>query len=270
MTDAAKYGLSPLTPSQGARLEPKWLVAHRLKWSGSSYVTFHDCPPKRVLLIGDSIAFTLGVGMMNREQNYGIEMANAAILGCAFTTKGELDVSGTWQGQSAGCPTALQGWARDERAIHAQAVVVELGYRDEFDWRISGRVVHLGQPAFDAYVQGQIDHYVQVLGAGRVQILLLSLSVPWAHPPALANGSPAPAATPARHAEINAMLASAARRYPGRVRVLNIDEFISPGNRYQAVVNGKLCRFDGVHFTIYCSDLLQPDVLGTVRTMIGK
>ena len=81
LTDAVEYGLSPLTPSQGARLEPKWLVAHRLKWSGSSYVTFHACPPKRVLLIGDSIAFTLGVGMMNREQNYGIEMANAAILG---------------------------------------------------------------------------------------------------------------------------------------------------------------------------------------------
>lgn len=177
-------------------------------------------------------------------------------------------MSGTWQGQSAGCPTALQGWARDERAIHAQAVVVELGYGDEFDRRISGRVEHLGQPAFDAHVQGQIDRYVQVLGAGRVQILFLS--VPWARPPALADGSPAPAATAARHAQINAMLASAARRYPGRVRVLNIDKFISPGNRYQAVVNGKLCRFDGVHFTIYCSDLLQPDVLGAVRTMIGK
>ena len=231
-------------------------------------LTYHTCSPKRVLLIGDSIAFTIGVGVMDGEQNYGVEMANAAILGCAFTAKGELQVSGTWQAQSQGCPTALERWARDERAHHAQAVVIELGYRDEFDWRIDGRVQHLGQAAFDAYVQRQIDQYIQVLGAGGVKIIFLS--VPWAHPPALANGSPAPAATPARHAEINAMLESAARRHPGHVSVLNIEKVISPGNRYQAMVNGKLCRFDGIHLTIYCSDLLQPDVLSTVRATIAK
>ena len=262
------YGLAPLTPSQGAALEFKWLEAHKLYWSGQGAVTFHTCPPRKVLLVGDSIAFTLGVGVMNGEQNYGVEMANAGILGCAFTTKGELQVSGVWQGQSAGCPNALGQWARDARTIHAQAVVVELGYRDEFDWRIDGRVEHLGQPGFDDYVQGQIDHFVQVLGVGGVKVIFLS--VPWAHPPALPDGSPAPASTAPRHSEINALLESAVHRYPGRASLLNIDKVISPGNQYQGMVNGKLCRFDGIHLTIYCADLLQPDVLSDVRAKIGK
>ncbi len=262
------YGLEPLTPSAGQALEFKWLEAHKLHWSGQGAVTFHTCPPRRVLLVGDSIAFTLGVGVMDGEQNYGVEMANAGILGCAFTTKGQLQVSGVWQGQSAGCPNAVAQWARDERSINAQAVVVELGYRDEFDWRIDGRVEHLGQPSFDAYVEGQIDRYVQVLGAGGVKVILLS--VPWARPPALPDGSPAPASTPARHSQINALLQAAARRYPGRVSVLDIDKVISPGNQYQGMVNGKLCRFDGIHLTIYCADLLQPDVLGAVRARIGS
>ena len=58
------------------------------------------------------------------------------------------------------------------------------------------------------------------------------------------------------------------RRDPAKVRVLNIDRVVSPGNRYQREVNGKLCRFDGIHFAIYCSELVAPDVLSAVRGMI--
>ena len=49
------------------------------------------------MLIGDSLAFSLGLGQMIEEHNYRVEVANAAILGCAFHTGGELNVSGTWE-----------------------------------------------------------------------------------------------------------------------------------------------------------------------------
>jgi hypothetical protein len=267
LTDTKQYGLSPPPAGKAASFEYSALGNHVLSWSGSSVKTFNTCPPKKVLLVGDSLAFTLGLGMLADEQRYGIELADAGVLGCAFTSVGELDVSSVWQGQSAGCPTALQTWAQEEQALHAQAVVVELGYRDQFDWRVNGRVVHLGQAAFEASVQRQIDEYVKVLGRGGTPILFLS--VPWSKPPAQADGSPSPAASPARHKEINALLAAAAKRDPSHVQVLNIDSTVSPGNRYQAKVNGQLCRFDGVHFTLYCSELLEPSVLGTVRKMIG-
>src|SRR5262249_25280599 len=153
------------------------------------------------------------------------------------------------------------------RALHPQAVVVELGYRDQFDWKINGKVVHLGQPAFDAYVQSQIDKLVQVLGAGGTKVLFLS--VPYTHPPDQSDGSPAPPPSPARHAQINTMLEAAAKRHPDSVSVLDIDQTISPGNHYNADVNGQLCRFDGVHFSAYCSGLLEPRVLGEVRKMLG-
>ena len=176
-------------------------------------------------------------------------------------------MAGTWEAQSAGCPNAPQTWASEKRALHAQAVIVELGYRDQFDWKIDGKVVHLGQPAFDAYIQRQIDHLVKVLGAGATKILFLS--VPDTHPPNLPDGSPSPAASPARHRLINSMLEAAARRHPHTVRVLDIDQTISPGGHYDAKVNGQLCRFDGVHFSAYCSGLLEPRVLGEIRKMLG-
>jgi peptidoglycan/LPS O-acetylase OafA/YrhL len=268
LKDNGAYGVAPLTPKQASGFEYSLLAKHRLTWSRTSNVSFTTCPPKRVLLVGDSLAFTLGVGMQSDEQRYGVELADAGILGCAFTTTGQLDVNGAWQGQSAGCPNALKQWAQDERTLRAQAVVVELGYRDQFDWRINGKTERLGQPAFDASVQKQIDQYVKVLGRGGVPVVFLS--VPYTHPPDLPNGSPAPAASPARHAIINSMLRSAARLDPTHVQVLGIDKTVSPGNHYQSKVNGQLCRFDGIHFSIFCSELLQPGVLGAAREAIAK
>ena len=267
LKDTSQYGLAPLPPNHGAQFEYTSLAKHRLKWTGSSRETFHTCPPAKVLLVGDSLAFTLGVGMLPGEERYGVELADAGILGCAFTNQGQLNVSGVWQGQSAGCPDALQTWAREEKMLHAKAVIVELGYLDQFDWRLNGRQMHLGQRAFDAYVQGRINQYVKVLGRGGTKILFLS--VPWSKPPAQPNGSPSPAGSSARHALINSMLEAAARRDPNQVQVLDIDKTVSPGNHYQASVNGEFCRFDGIHFTLYCSELLEPSVLGTVRKLIG-
>ena len=40
------------------------------------------------------------------------------------------------------------------------------------------------------------------------------------------------------------------------------------GGQYQREVNGKLCRFDGIHFSLFCSKLLQPDVLSATRKLI--
>ncbi|MGA2013708.1 MAG: acyltransferase family protein [Solirubrobacteraceae bacterium] len=267
LADTKQVGLSPVPAAKEAKFEYTALGQHALTWSGSSTATFQTCPPKRVLLIGDSIAFTIGVPLMSDEQRYGVELANGAILGCSFSAKGQLDVNGTWEGLSAGCPDALSTWSREEQATHAQEVVVELGYRDEFDWRIDGRVVHLGQPAFDRYVQAQIDRYVAVLGRGGVKVVFLT--VPYTDPPAQADGSPAPAASASRHTEINAMLQAAARRYPKTVSVLDIDTTLSPGNHYDAKVNGQLCRFDGIHVSVYCAELLGPSVLGEVRRTLG-
>jgi hypothetical protein len=117
-------------------------------------------------------------------------------------------------------------------------------------------------------VKSSIERYVRVLGGGRTPILFLS--VPYSEPRPLPDGSPSPAGSAARHARINSLLDEVAAADPAHVRVLKIDRVVSPGNRYQRRVNGNLCRFDGIHFAIYCSELVAPDVLSTVRAMIPQ
>jgi hypothetical protein len=66
------------------------------------------------------------------------------------------------------------------------------------------------------------------------------------------------------------MLEAAARRCPNRAEVLSVDQYVSPGNRYNAMLDGKLCRFDGVHLTIFCGEKLQEPMLSTVSTLAQK
>ena len=268
LADSPQLGMAPVAGAKEAKFEYGALGNSTLVWSGSATRTFQTCPPKRALVIGDSIAFTLGLPMMDDEERYGVQVANAALLGCAFSTKGQLSVNGTWEDPPAGCATALSQWARDAKAMHAQEVVVELGYRDEFDWRWGSKVVHLGQPAFDAYVHRQIERYVQVLTRGGVKVLFLT--VPYTHPPDQADGAPAPAASAARHTEINALLRGAARRHGNAVQVLDIDRTLSPDGHYDARVKGQLCRFDGIHVSVFCAKLVEPTVLGEARKLLAR
>jgi peptidoglycan/LPS O-acetylase OafA/YrhL len=268
LTDSAQLGMAPVGVDKVAKFEYGALGKSSLVWSGSTTKTFQTCPPKRVLVIGDSLAFTLGLPMMDDEDRYGVQISNAALLGCAFSTKGQLNVNGAWEDPPAGCTTALTQWENDVTRVHAQEVVVELGYRDEFDWRWGNKTVHLGMPTFDSYLQGQIDHFVSVLGHGGVKVLFLS--VPYTHPPDRADGTPSPAAAPARHSAINAMLDAEAKRHPESVQVLNVDRTVSPDNRYDAKVTGQLCRFDGIHFSVFCAKLLEPTVLGEARKQLAQ
>ncbi len=214
LRDTPQYGVVPIPPERAARLQPVWLVRGRLEWSGSTRLRFPACPPKRFLVIGDSLAFSLGLGAMIGEQRYDVEVVNAAILACAFTTKGRIDQNGKIENQPPECKHALRRWAHIARTLRPRVVIVEMGHRDKFNWVIDGHVAHLGQRGFDSYVQRQIDQYVRTFARGGTRVLFVS--VPWAHFHPLATGSSPPEASARRHSMINAMLQSTVRRFPAR------------------------------------------------------
>jgi peptidoglycan/LPS O-acetylase OafA/YrhL len=268
LVDRPGYGVAPVPMKSEQAFEFNALGDHSLVWHGSAAKRFTTCPPKRILVIGDSIAFTIGLPMLEDEQSYGVEVANAAILGCAFSTRGDLDVNGVWQSPETDCASALPTWTARERQFHPDEVVIELGYRDEFDWRWNGRVVHLGEPNFDAYVQRQIDQFVSALRRGGTKILLLS--VPFTDPPALSNGDAAPAASIQRHKLINSLLARAAVRAGRGAAFVDVDKTLSPHGHYTGELNGQVCRFDGVHISLFCANLLQEQILPAARRLLGK
>jgi len=230
--------------------------------------TFHTCPPVRVMMLGDSMGVTLAQGFVAIQQQYGVMVADDAQLGCSFGVRGLGDWSGTgYQVQFAPCLTQFQTWRSQEQAWHPQALIVLMGYWDCFDRLWNGQDAHIGQAAFDSYLWSRMVQFVQDDDAGGVPILLMT--VPWVDPAPFADGSPPLSASAQRHALINQMLVKLAARFPTHVHLIDTDTYVSPGNHYDADVNGHPCRwYDGIHFLNYCGELVAPHVLSLARQLV--
>jgi hypothetical protein len=93
------------------------------------------------------------------------------------------------------------------------------------------------------------------------------------------NGQAQPAASPARHREINALLAEAAATSHGQVHYFDLGPYVTPSHHYQADVGGGICRrSDGIHFydgpslydivPTYCAERVQAALLPYVRRLV--
>ncbi|MGP0003472.1 MAG: acyltransferase family protein [Acidimicrobiales bacterium] len=272
-TDLYRSGSGPtttITPLAGAA---SWAGDQgpcrvRLPTSIPAVGTFHTCPPVRVMLVGDSIALTLAYGIASDAQQFGVLFSSRALIGCSFGVKG----LGEWSGQGylpqyAPCLTQFATWRKQEAAFHPQALVVLMGYWDCFDREWNGRDVHIGEPAFDAYLFSRMELFVRTDGAGGIPIVLLT--VPYVDPAPFANGSPAPAASPQRHSLINQMLARLAATFPNQVHLVDTDSYVSPGDHFDSTIDGHECRWsDGIHFYPFCGAVVGEHVLPLVRQLV--
>jgi peptidoglycan/LPS O-acetylase OafA/YrhL len=239
--------------------------------------TFHLCPVDRVMFVGDSIALTLGLELGLNEQRFGTLLAIRGELGCSFVTRGPIEVDGTFRAENKACVTQFASWRRDSVIFRPDAVVVEMGWWDSTDQLWGTRVVHLGQPAFDRYLLERVRLLVRDVAPDGQPVVLLS--VPWTNPPAWPNGEEPPAASPRRHAEIDALLAEAAARSGGQVHFFDLGPYVTPNGRFQADVWGGICRSsDGIHFydgpsvydviPTYCTEKVQAALFPYLRYLV--
>jgi hypothetical protein len=242
---------------------------------------YHVCPPVKMLIVGDSIGLTLGMQLGFNDQLFGIASTSDAKLGCGFVDTGQSNEYVNEYGTGYGppndlCPDAFSSWRAEERQLHPQALVLEMGYWDELDWRQGGRQVNLGDPSFDREVAQRMRTFVKAVEMPHIPIVLLS--VPLVDPPPWPDGSPAPQASPTRHRIINALLQSLAKEYPRTVHYFDISPWVTPGGRFDAYVDGGICRnSDGVHLYVgafpnltptYCGEHLQEAFLAYVRELV--
>jgi peptidoglycan/LPS O-acetylase OafA/YrhL len=241
----------------------------RLPTTIPAYETFHTCPPVRAMVMGDSLALTLAFGLGSNQEHYGVLLSNDAEIGCSFGIRG----LGQWgpgpgySAQFAPCQDQFATWRVEEKAVHPQALVVLMGYWDCFNWQWDGHEVHIGQPAFDAYLFSRMELFVRTEGAGGIPIVVLT--VPYVDPAPFADGSPAPASSAQRHDLVNEMLAQLVASFPRQVHLVDLDAYVSPGNHFDTAVDGHACRdSDGIHFEPYCGAIVGAHVLPLVRQLV--
>jgi hypothetical protein len=206
-------------------------------------------PPLKVLLVGDSLAGSLGVGLGELAPAYHVDLVNAGHPGCSLSADGRIQLTYFVDRPGWPCeldrPAALlaawRGWVDAFRPD----VVLYVGRTDLLNQQVAGRWTSIGHRDFNRWYAARLRAAIRVLTARGARLVLLT--PPVSQEPTL---NPRAADAPVRVARDGGLLRRAAATDPAVVSVYPLDQLLTPHLRYQSSDDGIPLRCaDGVHLT---------------------
>jgi peptidoglycan/LPS O-acetylase OafA/YrhL len=271
---AAVVVLPVLVPTAGASL-PAFSAVDSLASgpAGVASVGTTAARPVRILLVGDSLAGSLGVGLSSVAGRFGTEIINRGSPGCSLVEGAQVRV--LWytdppgnpcrSGDAGGLLQTYRSWV----AGYDPDVVVYLARSDTLDTKLQGTWLHLGQPALDRWAEARFQAAVPVLASEGARVVFLTS--PFYDSGEQGNGQPWPENAPSRVTTDNRLLTEAAQRFPGQSALFDLGDLLSRAGHYAANVDGTPVRCqDGVHLTVaggrWVAARLLPELVTLGRT----
>ena len=210
-------------------------------------MTAPAAPPK-VMVVGDSVAGTLGLGFDHLGATTGLTVWNRGQLGCGLFYDGEVYEGGELTPVSSSCNWRDE-WPGELQAFQPDVVMVLVGAWDILDRQVDGHLVRFGSVEYDTSFLHQLDDATTLLASTGAKVVVLT--TPFFSRPELVGqtGRDWPEYDPARVDRINALFRDFLANHPGRYRMIDLNKFVSPQGKFSDELNGQVIRGDGVHFT---------------------
>jgi peptidoglycan/LPS O-acetylase OafA/YrhL len=221
--------------------------------------------PARVLVVGDSIALTLAQQLERPARRAGIAMTNKGVLGCGVVRGGPFRYFGKQQNIPPNCEAWPRLWADHIGRFDPDVVLAVVGRWEVMDRVHNGAWTHLGEAAFDQYVNDELERAVGVLTAGDA--IVAFTTAPYFFRGERPDGGRWPEDDPARVDRFNAVLRAVVARHPSNTALLDLNARTSTGGKYTPVIDGISLRFDGVHFSPEGAAWLAPWFFGALLEM---
>lgn len=261
------------TTSMAQAAPPSRFIAHLKATTVSSEP---KQPPVKVLLVGDSVAVTLGWGLSIAAPSYGVDLYDKGILGCGVAMGQPVRMHGRVEGVVSACETVPGAvgwptkWRRWINKIKPNVVVLLAGRWEVLDRVHDGRWMHLGEPAYDQYIKAQLELAYSVMTSRGAHAVFLT--APCYDSGEQPNGQPWPEDSPARLDEYNKLLREVAAQHRSNATVINLDGLVCPGGKFKFDFHGYPLRTpDGVHFTTTTNppggELLAPYLLPEIAKL---
>ena len=209
--------------------------------------------PVRALVVGDSTALTLDIGLNEHARDYDIQPFNGGIFGCGVTNGADYQEKGVVAAmavQCRGAPAQSQWpvlWKADIAKDHPNVVMILAGRWEVTNRTYDGHWTNIENPTYADYVEQQLRYAVRVAGSGGASVVLMT--APCYDTGEQPNGQPWPEDSRARLAVYNGLVRRVAATTPG-TSLLNFNAMACPGGRYEEFIDGQQVRLaDGIHFT---------------------
>lgn len=239
---------SPMRSSRSSSASsPVTTIATRASASGAATpgpVTEHI----KVLVAGDSVAFTLGFGFSPQAIDPNLSIGVTAILGCGVVP-GQPYVDGHPHPLSfAQCDGWEETWRQGVHDTRPDVVVTLLGAWEVLDREVDGRVLRVGTPEYAAYLEAQLTKAFDIVTADGTPMVLLTAPC-YRETEARLGGPDSDRNDPFRGMWFNTIALGVAKRYGSLVKPIDFGEYLCPDGEPREKINGVTMRYDGVHFT---------------------
>jgi peptidoglycan/LPS O-acetylase OafA/YrhL len=234
-------------------------VANAKAGTAPALTARHPTPPVpgvvRGVLIGDSVAFTLGAGL-ERVQPPTLDITNASVLGCGVI-RGDAYIGTSWHPNAAPCERWSDSWPDVIQRQQAEIAIAFWGAWDMFDRRVGGEVLRWGTPELDRFLTGELDRALTVLESAAARVVLLT--APYFEPPDLASRIDRYQSLFERHRvdHWNELLRTVAQAHPDSVTVVDLHAYLNPNGEFvNAIAGVDPVRSDGIHFSSQGADVV--------------
>jgi len=220
--------------------------------------------PVRFMLVGDSLAVTLAIGLqVDSVHHYGVRFINRETLGCDLDDLPAI-IGGHVDQPVSDCTHWRPLWSADVATTRPDVVGMLVGRWDLSDHIDRGQVVHVGQPQWDAHLYAEINQAVDIFSAHGAKVVLFTM--PDINAADEAPGSAAyPENSQTRVDEFNAIVTDVAAHRRGTVTLIDLNKKLDPHGSFQLVIDKVTVRWpDGVHISKSGGEWLQPFILPTV------
>ena len=195
--------------------------------------------PVRLLLVGDSIALTLGMGLsVDAPARYGVDVVDQATIGCDLDPESYVYLGGQISRATQGCMSWRALWPFLVAAERPQVVAFGLGRWEAADHLYDDRWAHVGEPLWDAHLAGELDDAVSILHSFGARVVLFTM--PYVDPTnRQPDGLPWPEDEPSRARAYNAVVRQVARANRPRRDRARPQRDAEPPRRLHPVARGR-------------------------------
>jgi hypothetical protein len=234
-------GLSAVAQAAGAPAQPARTPAQAARTPAQAAQAAR-APARslvRVLLVGDSVAFTLGIGLAAHARAYGVVEDNGAMLGCGVAMGAETEMAGVVRPTDPHCrgtgpaPQWPQLWTTLIHSFRPAVVLILAGRWEVLNRTYRGRFTNILHPAYADYVRTQLRRADDVARSAGASVVFLT--APCTDSGRQRDGRPWPEDSPRRLAVYNGLVRQVAGSSP-RTSVIDFDAMACPGGHYRAAV----------------------------------
>jgi len=194
----------------------------------------------RVLVLGDSIADTLGQGLEQDAGRWGAKVFDMGFIGCDLDPDSTVNNEGFIGPPPQGCKGWQQTWPKDVALFQADVVAIELGRWEVLDRVVDGHWTTIGQKPWDDLFTAELTRAIKEVSATGAKVVLFT--TPFVDRPT--SRRTANRGTPTCRAASRLTTTSPSHReeIPRTVSVIDLNRLLDPGGHYTSTLDSIVVR----------------------------